>query len=96
MEGATLVRNLRNLPGTVAKTWNALVALHPAAGLRRVGAGADPNSLGAAPGFRRYLILASSRGNLCAFHLASAYNEHATAASRCLLVQPAIAFADAL
>jgi integrase len=34
--GASLVRNLRNLPATVAKAWNALVALHQAAGLRPV------------------------------------------------------------
>jgi integrase len=36
LEGATLIRNLPYLPRAVAKAWNALVAHHPAAGLRPV------------------------------------------------------------
>jgi integrase len=36
LDGATLVRNLRKLPRTVAKAWNAVVRLHPAAALRPV------------------------------------------------------------
>jgi integrase len=36
LDGATLIRNLRNLPRTVAKAWNGLVELHKGAGLRPV------------------------------------------------------------
>jgi integrase len=36
LDAATLIRNLRNLPRTVARAWNALVRLHEAAGLRPV------------------------------------------------------------
>ncbi len=36
LESATLVRNLRNLPGTVARAWNALVRLHQGSRLRCV------------------------------------------------------------
>jgi len=36
LDGATLVRNLRDLPRTVARSWNALAELHHAAGLRPV------------------------------------------------------------
>jgi integrase len=36
LDGASLIRNLRNLRRTVAKAWNALVAIHQAAGLRPV------------------------------------------------------------
>jgi integrase len=36
LDGASLVRNLPKLPGTVARTWNALVRHHQPAGLRPV------------------------------------------------------------
>ena len=36
LDGTTLVRNLRDLPRTVARSWNAFVELHHAAGLRPV------------------------------------------------------------
>jgi integrase len=36
LDGATLVRNLGDLPRTVARAWNALAGLHRAAGLRPV------------------------------------------------------------
>src|SRR5262249_10210712 len=36
LDGASLIRNLHNLRRTVAKAWNALVAMHQAAGLRPV------------------------------------------------------------
>jgi integrase len=41
LDGATLVRNLRTLPRTVAGAWNALVRLHEAAGLRSVAVPAN-------------------------------------------------------
>ena len=36
LDAATLIRNLRQLRRSVAKAWNAFVALHPAAGLQPV------------------------------------------------------------
>jgi hypothetical protein len=36
LDTATLVRNLRNLPGTIARAWNAVVRLHAASGLHPV------------------------------------------------------------
>ena len=36
LDEATLIRNLRNMPGTVAKAWNDLVELREASGLRPV------------------------------------------------------------
>jgi len=36
LESGTLVRNLRNLPGTVARAWNALVRLHSGSGLHPI------------------------------------------------------------
>ena len=36
LDAATLIRNLRHLPRTVAKAWNGLVALHNGAGLRPI------------------------------------------------------------
>jgi len=48
LDGASLIRNLHNLRRTVAKAWNALVAMHQAAGLRPVAVptnGAAPTRL---------------------------------------------------
>ena len=36
LDTATLVRNLHNLPGTVARAWNAVVGLHAASGLHSI------------------------------------------------------------
>ncbi len=41
LRAATLVRNLRQLPRTVARAWNALVALNDASGLRPVAVPAN-------------------------------------------------------
>src|SRR5262249_22637309 len=48
LDGASLIRNQHNLRRTVAKAWNALVAMHQAAGLRPVAVptnGAAPTRL---------------------------------------------------